>query len=147
MAIKEFRLRWFLLARDSKDCRIKFFALDRMLTLEIQNGATFSSDSDFNPAEYMKFAFGTTVVEGEEPQEVILSFTPYQGKYIKTLPLHYSQKILADNDTELRISLKICLTHDFKMEILSLGENVKAIEPQRLIDELKATYKNALENY
>ena len=118
-----------------------------MLTLEIQNGATFSNDSDFNPAEYMKFAFGVTVVEGEEPQEVILSFTPYQGKYIKTLPLHYSQKILADNDTELRISLKICLTHDFKMEILSLGENVKVIAPQQLIDEIKATYKKALKNY
>ena len=147
LAIKEFRSRWYLLACDSKDNRIKFFALDRMSALEIQNGAVFSSDSDFNPAEYMKFAFGITVIEGEEPQEVVLSLTPFQGKYIKTLPLHNSQKILADNDTELRISLKICLTHDFKMELLSLGENVKVLAPQRLIDELKTTYKNALKNY
>ena len=147
LAIKEFRLRWFLLARDDKDSRIKFFALDRMSALEIQNGAMFKDDSDFNPAEYMKFAFGATVVEGEEPQEVVLSLTPYQGKYIKTLPLHNSQKILVDNDSELRISIKICLTHDFKTEILSLGENVKILGPQRLIDELKAIYKNALEKY
>lgn len=146
LAIREFRLRWFLLARDSKDSRIKVFGLDRMSDLEIQNGATFN-EADFNPAEYMKHAFGITVLENEEPQEVILSFTPFQGKYIKTLPLHSSQKILVDNDTELRVSLKINLTQDFKMELLSMGENVKVLAPQRLTDDVKATYEKALNNY
>jgi len=70
-----------------------------------------------------------------------------QGKYIKSLPLHETQKILIDNDKELRISLEIYLTYDFKQEILSYGENVKVIEPKHFAEELKETYLAALEKY
>jgi len=146
LAIKEFRLRWFLLARDRKDNKIKTFGLDRISYLDIQNNLKFKSE-EFDGAEYLKYAFGITVVNDEEPEEVILSFTPIQGKYIKTLPLHSSQKVIIDDETEFRISLKICLTHDFKMELLSMGENVKVISPQRLIDDIKSTYERALGNY
>lgn len=146
LAIKEFRLRWFLLALDRKDNKIKTFGLDRISYLDIQNNLKFKSE-EFDGAEYLKYAFGITVVNDEEPEEVILSFTPIQGKYIKTLPLHSSQKVIIDDETEFRISLKICLTHDFKMELLSMGENVKVISPQRLIDDIKSTYERALGNY
>lgn len=146
LAIKEFHLRWFLLARDRKDNKIKTFGLDRISYLDIQHNMKFKSEK-FDGVKYMKYAFGITVVNDEEPVEVILSFTPIQGKYIKTLPLHSSQKVIIDDETEFRISLKMCLTHDFKMELLSMGENVKVISPQRLIDDIKSTYERALGNY
>jgi predicted DNA-binding transcriptional regulator YafY len=68
---------------------------------------------------------------------VILSFDPLQGKYIKSLPLHESQQIIADNEDELRIRLKLFITHDFYMELLSYGDNLKIIKPQSLIDDVK----------
>ena len=82
-----------------------------------------------------------------EPQEVILSFDPFQGKYIKTLPLHESQVILKDNEQELLIKLSLYITHDFFMEVLSFGENVKVIQPESLISDLKRTYKNVIKLY
>ena len=82
-----------------------------------------------------------------EPQEVILSFYPSQGKYIKTLPLHESQVILEDNEDELLIKLTLFITLDFLMEILSYGSNVKVIQPVSLIEEVKKTYENALKRY
>jgi predicted DNA-binding transcriptional regulator YafY len=33
------------------------------------------------------------------------------------------------------------------MELLSFGANVKVLQPQVLIDELKAAYQEALEQY
>ena len=90
LAIKEYRSRWYLLARDKGDNHIKFFALDRISALEIRYNKEFQEDSDFNPHEYMKYTFGITVVD-DEPEEVVLAFTPFQGKYIKTKPLHHSQ--------------------------------------------------------
>ena len=83
----------------------------------------------------------------EKPQNVVLSFLPLQGNYIKSLPLHETQKILIDNEKELRISLNIHITNDFKMEILSYGENVKVLEPQSFTDELRKTYSMALKQY
>jgi len=39
------------------------------------------------------------------------------------------------------------LTHDFLMEILSHGENVKVIQPVSLIEELKNSHQKALAQY
>ena len=63
------------------------------------------------------------------------------------MPFHASQKILIDNEDELRIQLKLFVTHDFVMEILAHGDTVKVIQPQSLIDELKNIYQNSLNKY
>jgi predicted DNA-binding transcriptional regulator YafY len=95
----------------------------------------------------LKHCFGIIIPSNEKPQEIVLSFDSFQGKYIKSLPLHETQKILVDNADELRISLNIYPTHDFKMEILSLGENVKVLEQKRFAKEIKDSYRSALEQY
>ncbi|MEX2565062.1 MAG: WYL domain-containing protein [Cyclobacteriaceae bacterium] len=72
---------------------------------------------------------------------IIKKFDPFQGKYIKSLPLHESQEILIDNPQELRIRLTLFVTHDFFMELLSHGERVKVLKPAGLIEKLKTTIK------
>jgi len=146
LAIKEFKNRWYVLAKDRKDNQIKSFALDRLNKLEVSK-TKFHIPDDFDLNLYYQHCFGVISPNGQKTQHVILSFNPLQGKYIKTLPLHESQQILTDNETELRIQLEIFITHDFYMELLSLGNNVKVIKPKSLIDDLKASYKNALKNY
>ena len=145
-ALKEFRNRWYVLANDLKDNRVKSFALDRLSDLGITN-KKFQLPNNFNLNEHFKFSFGIISPNGHEPQEVILSFDPVQGKYIKTLPLHESQVILKDNEQELLIKLSLYITHDFFMEVLSFGENVKVIQPESLISDLKRTYKYVLKLY
>jgi len=145
-ALKEFKHRWYLAARDIYDERVKIYDLDRMSDLETLENH-FSEDADFDMDKIEKHCFGIIVPRDEEPQNAVLSFNPLQGKYIKSLPLHETQKILIDNNKELRICLNIYLTHDFKMEILSMGENVKIIEPKSFADEIKATYRAALKRY
>lgn len=145
-ALKEFRNRWYVLAKDLKDQQVKSFAFDRLTELEI-NKKRFQPQQNFDVNEYYKFCFGIISPSDHELQEVILSFDPFQGKYIKSLPLHETQEVLVDNEKEVRIKLKIYLTHDFLMEILSHGENVKVIQPASLISSLKHSYKNALRHY
>jgi len=145
-ALKEFKNRWYVLANDLKDNTVKSFALDRLTELEITN-KKFRLPNNFNINEYFKFSFGIISPNEPEPQEVILSFDPFQGKYIKTLPLHESQEILKDNEQELLIKLTLFLTHDFFMELLSFGENIKVIQPESLIVDLKKTCKNVLQKY
>ena len=145
-ALKEFKNRWYVLANDLKDNRVKSFALDRLSDLEITN-KKFQLPNNFNTNEHFKFSFGIISPNGHEPQEVILSFDPFQGKYIKTLPLHESQEILKDNEQELLIKLSLYITHDFFMEVLSFGENVKVIQPESLISDLKNTNRKVLNLY
>lgn len=145
-ALKEFRYRWYLLAKDKKDSEIKTFALDRLFNLEIIKERYFFPEG-FSPHNYFNNSFGIVAKPNEKPQEVILSFDAFQGKYIKSLPFHHTQKTLVDNEKEYRIKLTINITYDFIFEILSRGCHVKVISPQSLIDDLKEHYKGALNQY
>jgi predicted DNA-binding transcriptional regulator YafY len=145
LALKEFKYRWYLFARDTYDDNIKCYALDRLSNLQILNVHFENNDADWHAK--FKHCFGIIAPNAENPSEVILSFDSFQGKYIKSLPLHASQEIILDNDDEVRISLRIYITHDFKMEILSFGENVKVIAPESFAEEVKESLKKALKKY
>jgi predicted DNA-binding transcriptional regulator YafY len=144
-ALKEYKNRWYLFALNTKDNLYKTFGLDRLSELCITTKKFVRTAFDIE--NYFRYAFGIISNGNQTPEDIILSFKPVQGKYIKSLPLHPTQEIITDNATELRISLKIHITHDFLMELLSFGENVQVIQPQNLIDELKTRLQNAAKLY
>lgn len=147
-ALKEFRYRWYLLGKeyDSKNESfiMKTYGLDRIFDLQIS-----SSCFKREPFDYVKkFENSFGVISSEEsPQEVLLSFDKQQGNYIKALPLHNSQKVVSETDTEVIISLYIIPTYDFLQELLSYGKRVKIIKPNSLINTVKEELKENLKNY
>lgn len=153
-ALKEFRYRWYLLAKeftkdasDSPDLgvKVKAYGLDRMTELEIKN-TTFKRKK-YNVAEEYSNLFGIISGNGHATAEIILSFDAHQGQYIKSLPLHHSQEIITDDENQFRIRLKLCPTYDFKQEILSYGERVTVISPKSFRDEVSGEYKRILKKY
>jgi len=145
-ALRESHNRWYLVAKDHKDGIIKTFGLDRLTELQISS-QTFRSPKGLDPHESFRHCFGVLAEDKHEPEEVVLSIEPHQGKYIKTFPLHESQQILTDNEKELRIKLHIYLSRDFIMELLSLGDTLKVVAPKRLQTALCTNYRKALEKY
>ena len=131
LALKEARYRWYLIAKDLNDNRVKTFGLDRISNLEITN-LKFVLPENINPEETFRHSFGIINGNNKEPQKIILSFSFEQGKYIKSLPLHHSQKELINNEEEYRIELLLHPTYDFVMELMSIGTEVKILEPENL---------------
>ena len=145
-ALKEFKNRWYVLAHEAKGNKVKTFALDRITQLELTN-KHFTFPQDYNAEESFRHCFGIISADTGAPKEIVLSFDPFQGKYIKTLPLHESQSVIADNKDELRISLQLYITHDFIMELLSLGQSVRVIKPASLVKEIKAAHTATAKQY
>ena len=129
-----------------KDNRIKTFGLDRMTNLEITS-TKFQSPESYNPEETFRHSFGIINGGDKEPQKIILSFSIDQGKYIKSLPLHHSQKELINDEEEYRIELLLYPTYDFVMELMSIGAQVKVIEPQSLKNEMIKKLEATLKQY
>ena len=148
-ALKEFRSRWYVLARDHNGGKIKSFALDRLSNLEVP-GNNIVGEPDFDVDEHYKYCFGIvgpTGARGKETEEVILSFTRFQGNYIKSLPLHHTQEVMVDTDEEFRIKLKVFITQDFIMELLSYTENLEILAPESLINEIKGHLESGVKKY
>lgn len=148
LGLKEFDKRWYLVAKDQKDDQIKSFALDRMQHLSILE-QKFKAERNFNLNSYFEHCFGIIKPGNihEQPQSVLLSFTGEKGKFIKSLPLHHSQRIVADLEQKLTISLHLYITYDFIMELLSHGNDVTVESPTSLQNALKEILSKNLQNY
>lgn len=145
-ALKEFKNRWYVIAKDVNDEGMKSFALDRLADLEITK-MSFVPPRDLDIDAYYRYSFGIVGPNDQEPEEIILSFDPHQGKYIKSLPLHHSQQVILDSNRELQVRLKLRITFDLVMELLSFADNMKVIKPQSLIEEIKQAHQRAVDLY
>lgn len=144
LLVVENRNRWYVIGYHNESAMIRMFGLDRIEQVEL--GETIKEPCHFDYDKYYQHTFGVTYLF-EEPQQIVLSFLPELGKYIKTLPIHHSQKILVDNQDELRVELYLVMNMDLERQLLSYGNNVKVIEPWVLAEKLKENYRKALEFY
>ncbi|MFD0976551.1 helix-turn-helix transcriptional regulator [Salinimicrobium gaetbulicola] len=143
VALKESRNRWYLIAQDED--MVKNFALDRIKDLLISEYKF--SPVDYNIHEEFDNCFGIINGTNEKAQKVVLSFTPQEGRYVESLPLHHSQQLILKNEEEIRFSYYIRPTYDFRMELLSYGDQVKVIKPESLKKAIKTKLQEALKSY
>jgi predicted DNA-binding transcriptional regulator YafY len=144
--LKESKGRWYLLAKEIGSDKIKTFGLDRIVDFDITK-KHFSPPEKYNANDDFKYCFGVINLSDLKPQEIILSFEPFQGNYVKSYPLHESQSILIDNEDELRIRLFLLITPDLVTEILSYAENVIVLSPKSLIKEIQKRHEYAFKQY
>ncbi|MDW7692678.1 WYL domain-containing protein [Flammeovirgaceae bacterium SG7u.111] len=133
--LKEDSNRWYIIGKLKGKKQLTTFAIDDRIKSLYITSEYFSPDKiDFD--EYFKYSFGISVFD-EPVTEVILSFDAHQGFYIKSLPLHSTQKVLVDNNEELRISIQVKPSYEFYSKILSYGKAVKVVSPNKLQEEIK----------
>ena len=93
LALKENKNRWYLIAIDNKDQQLKTFGLDRMKDVKVSD-SSFEYPKKLIIEDLFKNSFGIINDADYEAEEIILSFSKFQSKYIKSLPLHHSQEII-----------------------------------------------------
>lgn len=146
MVLKEAKNRWCILGQDLEKNAMRVFGLDRITDLEIGKKYPKNRES-LNTENLFKDCFGIILPSKDQKvEEIILSYTPFQARYIKSLPLHSSQEIIAESPNEVKVRLNMYVTYDFVMELLSVGGEVKVISPRSLKDQVKKELKRALEN-
>lgn len=136
LLLKEFKGRWYVLAVKPETGELRCFGLDRITDL-VPSPRSFTTPANFEAAAYYEQAFGIIRPDDEHSQEIVLSLTPTQGRYVQAYPLHTSQQLLHQSETETRIRLRIFDTHDLRMELLSMGEEVEVLAPSSLRDWMR----------
>jgi len=145
--LKEFKNRWYLLAKDLKNKTVRIFGLDRISDLEITR-RPFQTPNLFDANKYYENCFGIVAPEpGQKTEEIILSFGQVQWKYFKSLPLHESQQLISDTTEEVEIRLKLYITYDLVFELVQYAERIKVIQPQELIEKIRDAHRAAAEQY
>lgn len=123
--------RWYILAyKEGNECRepAQCFALDRTLRLTLMP-ETFVPDRKVNVSTYFRDCFGVWRDYEHYPvRTVIISCTEKVAHYLRTLPLHHSQKeIVSKQNQKGLISFRyhISPSPDFIAELSKWGDALR----------------------
>ena len=113
------------------------YALDRTLEINLSD-ISFTLPLNFNAEKYYAHSVGIYVDEELKPTKVKIRAYGNQIEYLRSLPLHRSQKEGASKFGEFcEFEYKLCLTPELSTHILAMGENVEVLEPVELREEIK----------
>ncbi|MBR6091754.1 MAG: WYL domain-containing protein [Bacteroidales bacterium] len=143
--VQIFQRRWYVLARNPENDTLHTFALDRIVSLK-KNNNTFKMPKDFSISDFFSDCFGI-IKDATKKQHIVLKANAFQAKYLKTLPLHVSQRVVSEDDGFTIFCYDLRPTFDFKQKILSYMSNIEVIEPQSFRDEIMDDIIRMLKNY
>ena len=142
-ALKLFRQRWYLLARNDEE-QMRIYALDRITMMELTD-KSFEMPVDFSAQAYFSEYFG--VLTTDTPlAHVVLRAHKWMPNYLRTLPLHPSQRELesgeithADSYTTAYndFSYDIRPTSDFLGELLRHSNGIEVLQPTDLREKMR----------
>lgn len=141
--LKEYNGRWYLLAMMHRG--LTTYALDRMENIKVGSD-TFKRDKSIDPKQGFMNQIGISW-GNEKPVDVRLLFTKTQANYAKTLPWHYSQKIVGESGSGVEVEYQLVLNFEFTYMIMALGDSVKVLQPKSLVDEIRLNHKTSMEQY
>lgn len=143
--VKMFRQRWYVVGKNDygkPGDNIRIYGLDRIGGLSLTD-QRFTYPDSFNPEKYFDGCIG--VCFDGEITNVVLKVDVNQANYLRSLPLHSSQKEKERHDDYSIFTLRVRPSFDFVQELLHNRDTIEVLEPKELRDELAQIAKNIWE--
>ena len=149
--LKEFRNRWFVFGKrhDATEGLTQNLALDRIEEISFApKKEKFITDKSFRPQQYFSDMIGVTRHPNEIAQRVTFIVDKKEVPYIRTKPLHSSQKEIGCTEDSCSVfSINVILNHELERDILGYGEGVTVLSPQHLVDKIRSRLEKTLDRY
>lgn len=157
--LKQFNNRWYLLCCRMSDGRFSNFALDRLVSYGIAEGAEFMP-CPIEIDEHFDDIIGVTYIKDAPVETVVFAGSPREIQFILTKPLHWTQK-RPSIEEQARLHEKypnvpfdwIFLTIECKWNfelittLFSFGERIIVLSPERVVNDIKNKIKGVMKYY
>ena len=146
--VKLFENRWYVLAHNMGYGDVRLYGLDRVESAEA-TAETFKLPKDFDANRFFATAYGIVVGYDVKPERIVIRANEVHKHYLKSLPLHHSQRLIEDCGEYADFELYLSPTYDFVMKLLQVGSMIEVVSPASLrktmkgwIGEMYELYKN-----
>lgn len=143
--VKLYARRWYLYADKPNDPKIKLYALDRMQEVRLTT-VKFTPPADLDPQGYLSAAFGVAVYEDIKPCKILIRAYWEGIKYLRTLPLHASQKEVKTTEEYSDFEYWAAPTCEFYRAVLAHHITIQVLSPLSVRNHL-ASLLESLNNY
>ncbi|MBK7886857.1 MAG: WYL domain-containing protein [Bacteroidetes bacterium] len=144
--LKEYNNRWFVFGIKDGEKTITNLAIDRIGSIS-KPTTPFTFNQHFNPEDYFHDIIGVTKLENKDKIEIQLRFTVKRGQYVKSKPLHHSQKIIKENTKSLLLQIDVIPNYELMSVILSFGSDVEVVGPKSYRKEIADAIQRAAQVY
>ena len=144
--LKVFKQRWYLLGRSPYNNQILIYALDRVRWLWMTDKG-FKYPKVFVPEEFFEDCFGIIADRKINVETVKMKVLTKQANYLRSLPLHHTQKEIEKTDEYSIFTVHLRPTFDFSQEILSQGADIEVLSPKWFRDEIAKISKQMCNIY
>lgn len=124
--LKEYNDRWYLIAKAKGYNTYAHYALDRIDNFE--EVAIKYEDANVEFEEYFDDVIGVTVPDSDS-ENIVLRISKPRFDYIRTKPLHLSQRILEDKADFAIISINVKVNKELEALLLSYGNDIEVLSP------------------
>lgn len=148
--IKLFNKRWYVLGHFHRDDSPNFeeddyygmFAFDRIKELELTEDI-FTIDPEFDASTYFSDNFGVMVHDDTPMEHIVIRAYDIERFYLHDLPIHHSQKEIAQGDNYADFEFNLRPTFDFINHLMGLGNMVQILSPEWLAEEVRDMHLDA----
>lgn len=145
--LKEYRNRWFLIAKPKKGTTLLTLALDRIIGFQELPNEPYMEYKGVDFDRYFEDLLGVTKSEKDRPHKVILKINKQNAPYVLTKPLHHSQQVLNEDPDGVIIRIDVVLNFELEREILGFGECMKVLAPRNLASRIKNRLTQSAQQY
>ena len=145
--IKMFKQRWYLLAYSLGKDEMRVYALDRIHSIE-PTKRKYAIPADFDAERFFRDAYGVTVLDDQQqPEQIVISIDEDQAHYLRTLPLHPSQKEIEPINGYPAFNFYLYPADEFLRELYAYGSALEVHEPKWLREQFYENAKATMDYY
>ena len=148
--LKEFRNRWFLFGCTEGDMRLFNLALDRIVGVTPVKDIAFRQNPDFDPEHFFDDLIGVSKrLKSSQPRRIKFWASRQQCDYIKTKPMHPSQKLISENpeDGSCIFQIEVVINYEMYSVFMSYGAGVRILSPKIAVSYMRDQFNKAVELY
>lgn len=145
--VKVFKQRWYVAGRSSDHPHeVRVYSLDRMQGMHLLD-STYTIPAKFNAKKFFYNSYGVFAETGSKPKEIRVRVTNKAACYLRSLPLHHSQREIESTDTHSVFSFVLHPTIDFVQELRTHGAELEVLCPESLRENFRQLGKKYDEIY
>jgi predicted DNA-binding transcriptional regulator YafY len=143
--LKVYLHRWFLVGHSPAHPGLSVFALDRIDDCIPTSIRYVPTSVDFST--HFQHVIGPTVAPSRLPETVHLRFSRGRAPYVRTKPLHCSQRILSNTPAGLELTLYLIPNPELITQLLSFGPDVEVLAPASVRTAILKRLRASLARY
>ncbi len=143
--LRLFEHRWYLICEYLDHSQTRVLALERMRDLSIGEKSCLPSP-DITPQTFYQDCFGI-IHDNKQPEEIVLKVYGHQVDYVRSTPIHTSQKEIETTEEYVLFQYYVRPSYDFIQRLLWHRENVEVLRPASLRDEIRELLRQMLARY